>query len=729
MMHRLTSNDHWKWDAPVPVDRVGALTSHANAGDGDDLAWIDMLAAGRGQITLGELFPGLPGGFEVAHLDCPLRPRNALRRAGVDTLAKLRQLTLADLFEVRNMGRLSVRELLRTLQTMAAGFDRSRHPDAAVATKSIGTRDDVDGVGESALAGRPERSGELFAAVATVATWNATIGRPEQPLGRLVEAAPDYVVSSWQFLMDRPPAEFVESIHQASAAELLEAVAARLDEVERETLAKRTFATEPEKLATLGERFGFTRERARQRETKALAAISAGIAADRALQGIAQVLAEQLRRVHPLDELLVLLPVLAESVPSLDCPVWRVFDRVDDRFEIRDGWCVLGSIDGAIKATMERLAATADDHGIAPLTGLFDAEVPQGARRAAAEEPAWLPAWLAYCGVETRESMALLKVRSLPERAATQLSLEARPLSTAELMEWAGQQRAETSLKNALAADDRFVRTDRDTWGLTEWGMRPYSGIRGEIGRILDELGGSVSLDTLVEMVVGRFRVAPLSVRAYASAYPFELDRGQVRRSSETFAPIGEVDLATTRRVYRADRGILARFEITDDHLRGSGFQMPTKLGHYLGLMPGESRQVRLRGEPWSLYWTGLQPAFGSVRSALLELEAVAGQVGYLCFASASDDDVELRLAELPVRGIERALVLVGRSGTAVDPQRELATAVGLPAGASWAAISRTLRDRGDGDVADCLAADASDASGWGCPELRPDASPAQPGE
>ncbi|MBJ6620030.1 hypothetical protein [Streptomyces sp. DHE17-7] len=59
------------------------------------------------------------------------------------------------------------------------------------------------------------------------------------------------------------------------------------------------------------------------------------------------------------------------------------------------------------------------------------------------------------------------------------------------------------SLKVQLALDQRFVRSDVDSWALAEWGMRPYTTIKELVEEELDKAGGVVATSELIRILPG----------------------------------------------------------------------------------------------------------------------------------------------------------------------------------------------------------------------------------
>jgi hypothetical protein len=84
-----------------------------------------------------------------------------------------------------------------------------------------------------------------------------------------------------------------------------------------------------------------------------------------------------------------------------------------------------------------------------------------------------------------------------------------------------------------LSKDDRFVRSDVNSWALAQWGLRPYTSIKELIAQEVDRAGGSIPTDDLVALLTREFTIAAASVRVSASSHPFTARNGVVRRLSD----------------------------------------------------------------------------------------------------------------------------------------------------------------------------------------------------
>lgn len=122
---------------------------------------------------------------------------------------------------------------------------------------------------------------------------------------------------------------------------------------------------------------------------------------------------------------------------------------------------------------------------------------------------------------------------TLNDRAWNVLNELGHPLDSKLLVERMGSDVNIRSLKAQLPKDSRFVRSDVDSWALTEWGLRPYTTIKELVTEEVDLANGSIPADELVAILTREFTINESSVRQVASSPPFTARGGVVRRLSD----------------------------------------------------------------------------------------------------------------------------------------------------------------------------------------------------
>jgi len=524
-----------------------------------------------------------------------------------------------------------------------------------------------------------------------VAEWYVLRGRPEIAFFDAPgAAAPSPVQSAYDSLKGISAAELLSDRPRCSAAEKVHALIHGLDNRAIAILRLRSFADSPKTLEEVSSQFGVTRERIRQIETRTIIGLRASAEIIEAAPLGASGLIEQ-RHVAPIEAVLGETPSLGESVPAVGQPLWRVLDRLDDSFQVKDGWWCQPTVRSAIDQTK---------------AGLFHLAAGRRAIRieemAAFTDRPWAEEWIRYCGIAVHEGYALLASAGVPDRAAVVLEIEGSPLSVEDIIERMGGGRTEGTVRNALAADERFDRVDRRSWALRSWGLHAYESIRTLISNELNLNDGSIRLSKLVATLTDRFSITGSSVVTYAAARPFATADGIVE-----FATTSEIvprkSAFETRRLFRINDGWALRIQISTDHARGSGSVLPSALITELGIRFGESPVLRSRMGDQRIAWNGSQLTLGSVKRFV---DADGMSVGDVCFAVFRDDgSFDLGRTEIPAGlGRQRALALAGLTMAGSDSGfLELAGSIGLPPGVSPPQVAERLRVRGDYDIAECV--------------------------
>ncbi|MFC7647825.1 hypothetical protein ACFQX6_50545 [Streptosporangium lutulentum] len=180
--------------------------------------------------------------------------------------------------------------------------------------------------------------------------------------------------------------------------------------------------------------------------------------------------------------------------------------------------------------------------------------------------------------------------RSVNDKAQAVLAVAGNPLTPEEIQERIGEDYSLVGIRNQLTADDRFLRVDRNKYGLSRWGGEQYLGIREMIVREIERSSGEASVNTIVTNLTARYDVSESSVRAYAGGPGFErTQRGWIRVAGAEQADYHpRRDVSSTRRCFRSRDGRWwHRVDVNAEHLRGSGSPLPTGFAAHLGMAPG----------------------------------------------------------------------------------------------------------------------------------------------
>ena len=611
------------------------------------------------EVTIGDIFVALrqliAEPIEDGEVDA--RSRTTLHRLKCETWGQLASHTVGELWSVPQAGRFTVTRIL----TAAA----RRNVDAATTPNSGFNQRPAN---ETALADHRPGLERLDRALLALATW-AIRERGASRLADLVVLSGDLgrvpleISTEFARLSDFALSELVgdagTNLPTDLLAQLLEAIGPRSDVV----VARQIRLGARPTLEELGRTIGVTRERVRQLESKALTAAETAVRSP--LFGPLRWRASDLREV--------LGVAVTESSDFLaDALAWAVRD-LDEPSSCSANEVMLW-LAGPFKRDGEWLVRS--DHSLRGLTRAFESAMAD-VLVAAADEAADA---LEELGLATEMTSDFMRTRptwrriddetyvrwmgSVGDKANTILRLVGRPLSIGEINGHIGEGHAPTSLRNALASDERFVRLDKaSNFGLREWGLEEYSGIAQEIVERIERAGGRVDLEDMVIELVEQFGVSASSVRMYAGSPAFLLEGGQVVLRPQDRPYVAENRIERVRGLYVLPQGHVIVHDVVDkDVLRGSGRQFPEAAADALGLRPGGRADFDFAGEVRIVVsWPAtsvMGPNLGSVRHVVEKLGLRAGDPFRMtfdpeslsCSASAVDDSSIEQLTGVRVR-------------------------------------------------------------------------------
>ncbi|MDB4461548.1 hypothetical protein N9043_01210 [bacterium] len=233
---------------------------------------------------------------------------------------------------------------------------------------------------------------------------------------------------------------------------------------------------------------------------------------------------------------------------------------------------------------LESLRNLIDDNGQVESDALLIALVKSGLK------PEMLNTWLVDSQI-FRNILGHLYVwpKTLPDKIAVVFNAFGKPLSPEELVINLADDYSQSSVRNCLATDQRFIRVGLINYGLATWDNEEYSGIATEIEERILAANGKVNIEELEAELVTTFNLKKTSIRSQLNAPRFVVENNfvRLRDSSEEFEFVAEP--CEVEGVYLLDEDRLNwRFKITKDHVRGSNFHFPKGLAKWIGLVPGK---------------------------------------------------------------------------------------------------------------------------------------------
>jgi len=674
--------DWWLTESP-------AISSMAIAHDDLCRSLARVMVVNNPAAPFFECMPTLPQRLPVSALVLSTRARTTLQRLQAGTVGDLAECSVEVLFEVRGTGQGTVEDIVAAL----IGRAILRQPDHEASSLGPDAGSFISTPHASGLSAPPAHD-QLLEDLVQLSRWWQVRGEEERSLFAVTieEGAPGELQEVVQRINAVTPDDMAPRTTALDPVADLTALLDQLDERQILVLRERFLAANPKTLNDLGMILGVTRERARQIEKSLKDLLVRTFHYGTAIGNLLASMQVEIRPIAALPRLLHRHPELDRTVPGLDVPLWLVLDRLDDHFEVADGWAAAPNVSVAREHTQGLIEDYANEHGVVEI-GPLSVSIGMPA--------AELAAWLTWCGYVQYQGKILIRTRSAGDHAAAVLSIAGTPLPLDDLHALMGSDRSIRTIANALAEDERFIRTDRASWGLQEWNLEEYRGIRQEIDREIMAAGGEIALNELVASILNRFDVSASSIQTYSASGDYETVRGMVRRREKPH--MNRKSPADTRRMFRHGDSWHLRITVTNDHLRGSGFPVPTGVAALLGCEQGGIVQLSSRLGDQPIRWTGPQPSCSTIKRFLNVLEAREGSVVFLEFGPNRSFDITTA-PDLGPRPLERAVALTGAAGVEGDNLTAvLAEAAGLAADAKPRHILAAYYRRGDEDIAALL--------------------------
>lgn len=640
-----------------------------------------------------------PGTILVAQIgDLPLRSRtrNILRRSGLLEERRPR-LSIGDAMAWQGWGNVSLFDFLSVCE--AAAIEAS--PEDLIARPK--TRESVEeGRNEpqpvpeydslvhhfleaAEKSGRFETIGELL-----VINPNASIPRF---LSDIWSRAADLSLDS-------------RSDGPASIPELLASLLESVNEREQRMLRERTFRTGNQPtLAQIGNQLGVTRERVRQLES-------------RAVESLQNALSDS--RFHPVSWLVHDLSDEFGNAIPVSIARKRLAERqLEDFTEMILWMCGPYSLQGSWLVREIRMKPKDGDQIVMPdgyeppipIEEAHDRLESAGIRRE------FITHWLHDARyLRVLDGHVALWKGSVADKAVSVLHIAGSPMTPEEICERIAEGHSKRTVRNTLFSDDRFRRTSKTEIGLADWGLEEYEGIVAEIDQYLEQHGGQVSVNQVVDAVSNQFGVSANSVQMYANTPRFVIEDEILRRRTkdDPFTIEGRVE--DTAGVYRGDSAeeALLRIQVDRDVLRGSGRAIPTPLVGFLEMHLGEVRTFVARDDKEVVIsWPDSSTTGPNLGSTRILAEQGHGEIGDFLFLGLNATGTlnywtvhESELAK--VSKLERAAALVGVDP--VDSESQLVHAIGHRLWMSESTITRSdlrraCRKRGEEHLADLIPA------------------------
>ncbi|WP_439031201.1 sigma factor-like helix-turn-helix DNA-binding protein [Gordonia terrae] len=480
-------------------------------------------------------------------------------------------------------------------------------------------------------------------------------------------------------LTDRPG---VDAQATAAVSDFVESLNGR----ERLVLGDRVLAARPSTQSELADIIGTSRERVTQIDRAMRARIRHLVEASPGLADLARAITDRATPVTDAEGICHAVPLASTPVGDTGAEFWRLA-AVAAGLRATDEWIIRGSLRSVAETTRSVVGDAASPEGAAPVHRVA---AQLGLTRDATRH------WLKRTGFALLDDHAIAATASTGDLVAAVLAIADEPQDFDQISAaLTAFPRADASIRNALVADPRIIKTDRTHYGLVRWGGTRYEPVHVQIGKIVDARGGRVPLDDIVAVIRNRYDVSAASIRAYAGAGEFMTSNGVVSRRERPFRP--RKTPARTRGLFRDGETTHWATTITGAQVRGSNFNIPSALAGLIGVRPGTPVTLDSRLGPQSFVWASVQARSGSINRFVADMGLADGDPVFLDFAPNRFD---VRRAGTRSRSIAAAILdQLGRRPQRVTRSEiadVLIESLWLPDGSGIEAVIEQLRLRKD---------------------------------
>lgn len=611
-LERLGTDEWWLEDSPR-ISAVGGDLEKLL----DDLA--ELFVANHKPLSMAAAFPSITPDLPISALRLDARAATLAGRLTNDkTVLKLLELTARDAFLIKGTSESTVRGLVVGLLRCSVVRDPTELGDS-----------------DSGAAENPVLV-QLTDDLAELGYWLRARGMSDQPL--LTVSVEDEAPVQVQEIAARIGAVTALDVSEpgpTDAVDEIENLIEQLDQRELVILRERLMAVDRQTLGFLAAKLNVSAGRVSQLESALKSRFTAFCGYGTATGNLLASMRVEIQPVASLDRLLGLHPIISSVVPTLGVPLWLVLDRLDDYFDVKDGWAAAPDVAAAKRRTLSLLEDLESENGVVDLdqaTGTLSMDRDE------------FESWLEWCEIPVVSGCALMRTRRIADHVIGALEAGGSPSTADELRELVDPGRTVDAVERALNSDDRVRRDGSGKWHLAEW---------------------AVAIDSADDV--------PLIEAT------FEKDEhGVVRRRNS-----GRVKSPDrTRRLHRIGIGWRYRVVVTADHLRGSGFSVPAGVATAVGCGRGQTVELASRLGDQAIRWTTAQPTIGSIRRFLTELPVQVGDSVFLDFAGSGFDVAPAVVVPADADPLRRALSLIGHTEPMSIAEghliRVLADAIGL---------------------------------------------------
>ena len=657
----------------------------------------------------GEIFPMLFRLSEYGQIVMPTPVKNALGRNAVSDLPSMLTLTPRGFRKFRGVGQgiyLDLIEACIKASLWSVHSPLMRAPNASIV--SVGEHETSEGIEVGEVEYEPWDPMLDYESIFTQRWYDVAISDIQDifrsaltahylGIDQAVELAfvgqSNVVADAIRSRTPHTPHQLLEGVELPKLGKVVQLFIDELDANESYLLDNRLVSETPQTLDEVGVALGFTRERARQVESKTLAKYRETKRVNPYLGAATEALTRMVAHPVKLDALLKSHRQLGNSVGRNKRTVFTVLAALE-HFEVVDGWVYrdhksqLADFAAAIGSHLDVGAAPLADELADQVVGLWP-----GLNRKEAK------LWLESCGWEQYKGHFVNAKRMSQESwAALILELEGKPLKDEVIHDRLPLDCSFRSFVNRLQGSPQFARTGASTYALTKWGLTPFTNIHDMLIAIVQG-EGSVSLSAMVLKFTTEYGVAANSVRHYAKVHPLKVENGLIKRDDVLPVLTRPTRKNAFKNVYITPNGLAWRFTVTAEHIRGSGSTIPAALGYLAGVQINAPKVFRSEFGSIRLSVSGTANNIGSIKK-VCTMSGV--EVGDQLLATFADGQAEFRKVDLSKTGQSLVIELAALPLTG-QLLSNLIKALELPANSSVSDVKFEIELRRDTELLTAL--------------------------
>lgn len=669
----------------------------------------DFVAPGSmKRLTLGEMFQTIPDQVSIVQSDSPYisnSTKNLLLKHGWNKFYEFSGVFPSDISKLPGAGKKFSKELILTLVFEAANWSIHQGvPSSELASESEGSIilrnlgsvvSEDDGVEGDFYFSSPNSrvvNNHLNEFLFKCSLLGATSQSVSDLLG-----SPTFDRFKSSELQSIDVEGWFTGVSLPDIADLIAGFIESLGGREKTVLLARASIATPVTLDFVGEQLGVTRERVRQLQNTYRKDFKTYLYGEPILSACYEVFLDSVSGFSFVENLKNRIPFLSIPLEGTEISVLDFFVHMTADFEAFEGLISEESktkFSKSIREFLDKISNDEETHNFQYFLEQFRVQFP----RIEADDIEQMLRHNSF--VPIFDYWLNNKASGIQDIAVAALKHVGEPRTPEELLELVDIDRSVNSFKNALLVDPRIHRTGVGKFGLVSWGLPAYTSISEAIAEYID-VKGSTHIEQLVNYLTATFDVAPGSVRAYASAYPFETANGYVKRTN--IKAKAKKPLHRVKKVFRDGDAWLIRIPVTDETLRGSGTSLPPIFVDALGVSNKESKTFTRDSDSLNVTFPSLNLTMSSIKGLCSDVGAVEGDFVFVSFQGEKFDFWKVNLEVESTQGKLLEMFGCRNPSESIDVLSEVIRRLSLDPSSSASEVLGVIEKRKESEILDLI--------------------------